>query len=189
LTTINDRPPRIRSKITGAMNGAWTIALLAIALLVSCDRGSEIPTPESPPVSTAPTSDGVLSSYESIRASLASDDVEPVRLRAQGLARQAGAAALNATGVKSELDAIAKSAGELAERANEIEMARRAFGELSKHVIALLVAEPKLRENRIVCECPMAPGYKKWVQPSGKLQNPYMGMMMLECSKESDWSS
>jgi hypothetical protein len=188
LTPINDARTRAIEDAP-AMNGARVIALLAIALLVACDRASEAPAPEPALVSTAPTSDGVLSSYESIRASLARDDVGPVRSRAQGLARQAGAAAERATTAKSELQGIARSAGELAARADDVEVARRAFGELSKHVIALLVAEPKLREKRIVCECPMAPGYKKWVQPAGKLENPYMGKMMLECGKESDWSS
>jgi threonine/homoserine/homoserine lactone efflux protein len=35
-----------------------------------------------------------------------------------------------------------------------------------------------------VFECPMAKGYKRWVQPTDELENPYMGQEMLTCGSE-----
>src|SRR5690606_34542035 len=62
-----------------------------------------------------------------------------------------------------------------------IEPARKAYGDVSKHVMGLLVAFPSLTEGRVVYECPMATGYQKWVQPATVMANPYMGQRMLKC--------
>ena len=58
---------------------------------------------------------------------------------------------------------------------------------MSRALIAVLSAEPSLQQGRHVYECPMAKGYKKWVQVSEGVSNPYMGTDMLQCGTEADF--
>jgi hypothetical protein len=59
------------------------------------------------------------------------------------------------------------------------------FGELSKAVLSLLVANPNLAKGRVVVECPMTSTYKKWLQTDEKVRNPYYGSTMVECGTVS----
>ena len=54
-------------------------------------------------------------------------------------------------------------------------------------LIAVLSSEPSLQQSRHVYECPMAKGYKKWVQVSEGVSNPYMGSAMPQCGVEADF--
>ncbi|MFQ5504766.1 MAG: hypothetical protein ACE5F1_08230 [Planctomycetota bacterium] len=65
---------------------------------------------------------------------------------------------------------------------------RRVFGDTSRPVVALLSAETSLRTGRFVLECPMAQGYKKWIQNSSQISNAYMGKAMPECGSPSEWT-
>src|SRR5690606_34551525 len=55
---------------------------------------------------------------------------------------------------------------------------------LSRHLVNLVAADPRLREGLHAFECPMVEGDGVWLQPSPELQNPYMGPRMLVCGSE-----
>jgi membrane fusion protein, copper/silver efflux system len=54
-------------------------------------------------------------------------------------------------------------------------------------VVTLLATDKALAKGLRVFECPMVQGYRKWVQPSDEMANPYMGKKMLACGGESTW--
>jgi len=64
--------------------------------------------------------------------------------------------------------------------ASDLAALRRSFGELSRPLVALLGELSELT-GYFVFECPMAAGYKRWIQPTDAIQNPYMGSRMLRC--------
>jgi hypothetical protein len=138
----------------------------------------------------------LLSAYEAIRAKLASDQVAAIGSDAaslQAAATQADAAATQAdknasAPLRKPLRSLAAAAKQLKDMPKkDADAVRRAFGELSRHVVALLAAEPKLRVGRHLFQCPMAPGYGQWVQSGDKLDNPYMGKRMPRCGSARDW--
>jgi hypothetical protein len=132
-----------------------------------------------------------LDAYEQIRAQFARDEVTAVTASAGALEQAAGEAAAKAPErLRARLQEIASSARNLKDMSKEDANAvRSAFGDVSRLVVALLEAEPALRQGRHIFECPMAQGYKKWVQTSAELSNPYMGTSMLSCGSASDWKA
>lgn len=142
-----------------------------------------IPMPSgSVPAAASDHTAAVLAAYERTRALLAADEFKTLAAAARELESSATAA----TGSGPHLQDIARAAATLAS-ARDIEAARAAFGEVSRHVIALLAADKSLAQGKHVFECPMVAGYRKWVQPSDNLENPYMGKRMLACGSESTW--
>jgi hypothetical protein len=134
--------------------------------------------------------EAALASYEQVRAQLAADQVEELGPRAEALARAAREAAPGlAAAPQSAAKALADAATQLSKvDPKTLDGARPAFGEVSRHVVALLAADPGLRGSRKVMRCPMVEkGYQKWVQLDGKVSNPYYGSAMLECGGESTW--
>lgn len=134
----------------------------------------------------------LLASYENVRARLANDDVTGLGDDLQKLetaATQAASAATSAAAAQAALRSIAGAAKTLRDvnKSNADEV-RRTFGELSRHLVALLVLAPRLQSGRFVFQCPMAQGYQKWVQTKSQVNNPYMGTRMLTCGSASDWS-
>jgi Cu(I)/Ag(I) efflux system membrane fusion protein len=123
----------------------------------------------------------VLAAYERTRALLAADKLEGLADAARELETSAKAA-----GAGPHYGDIATSAAKLA-IATDLDAARASFGDVSKHVVALLAGDPSLAQGQHVFECPMVKGYKKWVQPTQDLQNPYMGKRMLACGGKSTW--
>lgn len=132
-----------------------------------------------------------LSAYEAMRDALAKDEKKPIQDAANRLAKAARAASEDASGkTASELGEMTKAANGLAAKADaDIEEIRKTFGELSRHLVRLVSENPDLQKGLHVFECPMAKGYKKWVQKSENLENPYMGQRMLECGVETKWES
>lgn len=171
--------------------------LFGFAVAAACSKSS--PTAPTHPVNaaapvaassstgasdTAP-SKAVLAAYERVRAALAADDMSGVPPAARDLeasARDVKAA----SSASSHFSAIAEAAGKLAGAA-DIKVARASFGDVSQHLVAVLAADKSLAVGLHVFECPMAAGYKKWVQPTEDLANPYMGKRMLRCGGESSW--
>jgi hypothetical protein len=89
---------------------------------------------------------------------------------------------------KGHLEQLASSAESRAAGAAEgLDQAREAFGEVSRHLIAILSADPDLAKGQHVFECPMAKGYPKWVQQSEAVSNPYLGQEMATCGVASEW--
>lgn len=146
-------------------------------------------TPDSPDVAApaARSTDQVLATYERARALLAGDQTSGLAEAAGELERAATAAAAAASPeAAAHHTALASAAKDLGTAA-DLDAARLAFGEVSRHVVALLVADKTLAEGKHIFECPMAKGYQKWVQPTAKLENPYMGQRMLSCGSASTW--
>ena len=159
---------------------------VATALCAGC--GSSAPAPATPINDPVPMAEGstqpaatpaadTLAAYERVRALLAADEIKGVSEAANALAASAS---------KSSYTAIAATATKLA-ATTSLETARAAFGDVSREVITLLARDPSLAKGQHVFECPMTTGYRKWVQPSEDLENPYMGKKMLACGGESTW--
>jgi len=133
----------------------------------------------------------VLTAYEVIRGQLARDEVGAVEASARELRKVAEMVSAGAPApLRKHLIRVASTARRLSALGSaDAGAVRKAFGETSRHIVALLVAEPALRKGLNIFRCPMAQGYKKWVQPEGKLANPYMGAKMLRCGSASDWQA
>lgn len=157
-----------------------TVILSALGALLlgglACKGGETAPTAPEPAAAApadAPPRPPLAQDYEGLRAALANDDLAAAQAAATKLSAAEGASA----GVVAGAKAIAA--------APDIAAARLAFGDASKAYIEQLIADPKLAEGAHVFRCPMAKGYKKWVQLNDKLENPYMGHDMLECGSPS----
>ncbi len=168
-------------------------ALITATSSLACDKAptgaGEKPTAATP--SAAATTDAAalsatITAYDGLRAALAEDDAAKAATSARALATAAQAATAKAASQKSTLEALAKHAKEIS--GNDIEAQRTAFGEVSRQLVTLLAARPALQKGHHVYTCPMAKGYKKWVQTTDKMANPYMGKKMLHCGSASDWS-
>lgn len=144
--------------------------------------------PAYPAAAQAPV-DEALAAYEEARLLFVDDKAAGLDAAAQKMAAAATKAQEGAPeAAKPHLTGIAEAAKRLEAATKEgIEPARKVYGDVSKHVMGLLVAFPSLAEGRHVFECPMAPGYQKWVQPSPAIANPYMGQRMLKCGGATDW--
>ncbi len=168
----------------------WGVALVALIAFSGCSRKADQPEPaaSSLPAPARSNIQSALAAYEAIRAELARDQTN-VRGRALELA---GAATLAhdaaPEALRPPLQDLSASAQTLATLTTEDKKeVRKAFGEVSRAVVALLAAEPSLQPGRHLYECPMAEGYKKWVQVDEKIANPYMGSQMLECGAEAKY--
>jgi len=145
------------------------------------------PTPDKKPAAVTPTKAaalaGVFGAYETIRALLA-DDKADVSAHATTLAAAARKATVPSSGTKHLAD-LATAADELAKApSSDIAAVRKIYGEVSRAAVALLGALPEEAKAYHVFQCPMAKGYKRWVQSDKELKNPYMGKKMLACGSE-----
>lgn len=165
------------------------VVLAGFAALGGCkkEQGSESTAAQSVTQSSTDLKDveSVFFAYEKIRLKLAADDTT-VQADAKALGDAATVASeTSPASLKSHLQSVAKAGAALAEAQGGADVVRKAFGEVSRPVVAILAAEPRLAEGRHVFECPMAQGYKKWVQTSEEISNPYMGSRMLACGSKS----
>jgi hypothetical protein len=161
-------------------------ALLVLAPL-ACGARDDAAAAEAPAeaAKTAPAHP-VTDAYDAARAGLAADDLAAAKAAALTLAKAAEAEAAKAQGAaKAQVEAVAVQAKRVAE-AGKIAEARLAFGEMSKAFIGWVDAEPSVGEGLYCFMCPMAKGYKKWVEQRNKMANPYMGQSMLECGAPSE---
>lgn len=148
---------------------------------------SEAPVAES---KVAADARAALTSYESLRASLAKDAVAATTGEAASLEKSARSASTAASGdANQKWSQVADAAKRLHDMPKDnADAVRKAFGEVSQHLLAILAADRSLAEGLHVFECPMAQGYKKWAQPAAKISNPYMGTRMPSCGSASDWA-
>lgn len=178
----------------------WLASTLASAACAEAPAATT--APETPPASTANSSSGpaypseqqgpvdaFLGAYEDARKLFVADQadglLDAVR-RMAGAAREGTKAA--PVDAQVHLQALVQASADLETALGQgLEPARKAYGEVSRHVVALLVSYPSLAAGRFVFQCPMAPGYRKWVQTDAKLQNPYMGQRMPACGGSTDW--
>ena len=131
-----------------------------------------------------------LDAYEEARALLAADRMEgiaPVAARlAEGL-RATGAAFGRPTTDIGHCLGEGVAAAERLGDASDLEAARRAFGEVSRFLIAVAAVDPRVREGRHLFECPMTDTFELWMQPRSEIENPYMGRAMATCGVELEW--
>ena len=72
---------------------------------------------------------------------------------------------------------------------SNIGQVRIIFGDLSKHIIDYLkdYSDSESRDKELyIFSCPMAPGYRKWLQKDHEINNPYMGKAMLRCGSPAE---
>jgi hypothetical protein len=181
------------SHATRLLTNATLLALLLSALgckesdkTEPSSAGANAPTPATsgaPNAGDRAALNEVLASYEQVRIALADDRLADATSPATALKGAAEKAAANApAALTGHLRGIATAAGALSSpSAGDGAALRKAFGEVSRHVVALIEADPTLAEGRHLFECPMANGYKKWVQTTPNISNPYMGKEMLTC--------
>jgi hypothetical protein len=185
------------------MTRIWaSLALASLIALLACGRESPpgeapspqpavAPSPEPAAVEAKPNAPKhpVLDAYEQVRAQLARDAIAEGIAGGKAIGTAASEAQASATeALKPKLEAVTKAATAFAAMpADDANAARKAFGEVSRATVALVNAEPTLKEGRHVFECPMAQGYEKWVQVSDEIENPYMGTEMLACGGKTTW--
>lgn len=130
-----------------------------------------------------------MQAYESIRSQLAADTTDGVANSAHILAASLRAASeADPTApdqARDDLSGGAKVADELA-AAGDLAGARVQFGQLSDHMLALTILDPRLGDGLRVYECPMTKGPNKWLQPGDDMANPFKGTAMLTCGNEVD---
>lgn len=173
-----------------------TSGLTALGGSGTAGKPADIAEPALPvielPASALETMRMAFDATERVRAELAADRLDgiagPAREAAQAL-RSAQNALANAPPEIADCVGKAIAAAEQVASANDLESARRAFGELNRFLIALAAADPRLQEGWHVFRCPMAEGFRKWIQRSPKLENPYMGQAMLTCGSSTTWGT
>jgi hypothetical protein len=118
----------------------------------------------------------LVPAYEKIRKALAADSLELCKTSAKKLAAKAN----EVKGHDKKAFASISAAAKKLSMAKDIKNARLSFGELSKALITHLHAHKEMKGLQAY-QCPMAKGYKKWLQADAKMANPYMGKKMLKC--------
>ena len=189
---------------------AFVIALFVVVLSAACPKESAVspavshkaasgtdigPVEAPPPVPPAiPGAMGeVFDAYDRIQIALAKDTLESLPAVASALVdattrAMAGVFAAH----KGPLSEVGTAAGKLRDTLTaaepQIDAVRLVFGDVSKALIALAGTDPTLQTGRFLFQCPMAPGYQRWVQTNAALRNPYFGKKMLECGEAvSTW--
>lgn len=119
-----------------------------------------------------------VAGYEKIRVALAADDMKATTAGATALAT---AATAHAKGPQAEAFKGMAAAATKVANTKDFAAARLAFGALSKQVITVLTKSPAQAKGITTYFCPMAKGYKKWIQADKDMANPYMGKRMLKC--------
>ena len=166
------------------------LVALAAAVLIGCSQqapqSSEGLGAENDQL--AASAQRLLAAYEGLRSRLANDQ-EVSAAEFERVAEAARETAASYSGAAAaHLEQLASAADEGAGRASlGLVVAREAFGEVSRHVVSWLADHPELANGRYVFECPMAKGYRKWVQQSDSVSNPYMGQEMVSCGSASEW--
>jgi Cu(I)/Ag(I) efflux system membrane fusion protein len=132
-----------------------------------------------------------LSAYEGARSALARDRLTGVAAPATAIASSLREAEAGSDSLSPRLRSILAETGRIATslaEATELTAAREAFGELSRLLLVLANADPRLLEGWHVYSCPMTTTFPKWMQPTDELENPFMGQAMASCGVESDRS-
>jgi hypothetical protein len=174
----------MRSKLPVLLALCLPLALTSAACAKESNAAPKA-APAAAPKAVAP----VLAAYEHMRTLLADDKIADAVTHAKVLEAAAQkAASEEKASLKPTLEALAKAAAEVAKQQAEAPNdVRRAYGEVSRYLVAVFVDDAALQQGRFLFECPMAQGYPKWVQLEEKMMNPYMGKRMLQCGAKTDW--
>tara|TARA_R110002094_G_scaffold75898_3_gene83072 strand:+ start:549 stop:1628 length:1080 start_codon:yes stop_codon:yes gene_type:complete len=131
----------------------------------------------------------MLGAYEVIRGLLVRDQLATAIKHADDLEKLAKAAMSSGPErLKQPMSMLASAATTLKNAdPGDGNAVRRAFGESGRVLVDLLSKNSSMRKGYFVFDCPMAQGYRKWVQPSDQIANPYMGQSMPKCGSKSMW--
>ncbi|MFT5291211.1 MAG: Cu(I)/Ag(I) efflux system membrane fusion protein [Planctomycetota bacterium] len=155
------------------------------------EGGSASLQPESEEMKAA--MDGLLHSYESLRSAFAADNEDNLAAPVQELrdvTRDFDQDALpaEAAAVWERLSEAVVALEGMLQSSFEIEAARVHFGSISRELVTLVrdYSPGRMTDGGLVLfRCPMADdyGFDLWFQPNAELENPYMGLRMLECGE------
>ncbi|NJL28321.1 MAG: DUF3347 domain-containing protein [Thermoanaerobaculia bacterium] len=156
------------------------VFVVVMAVLVVNARGAE----------AASSFEKIIKHYEPIREALVDDSTAGVAEHARRIVEQTAKLAKNldarhggvAAERVAELRALVpeiKTAAEQLATAQGIEAVREAFYGLTQPLVRYRTLLAKPAADAQVAYCPMA--RKSWLQPGGKLGNPYYGQSMAEC--------
>jgi hypothetical protein len=160
---------------------AITLVGLGCGATAPTEQASEAPATETPAATQPESVAAVFNRYEEARALLAADQTEGLAAAAEAIGQSANAAKADVNeGAAAHLGMAADEAVKLA-AASDLEQARLAFGEVSRHLVQAAVADASLATGRVALHCPMAKGYQHWIQTSEAVSNPYLGTAMLDC--------
>lgn len=154
------------------------------------ERPTWVSVPQEFPVETLAALRAGLAAYEEARALLTLDQLEGLAAAAAQLAGALRTARSTLAGPSSEVTNCLQQGIAAAERlgaAAEIAAARRAFGEVSRFIVALAGLDPRLRAGWHLFECPMTETFPLWLQQPEDLANPYMGPAMGSCGSAREW--
>ncbi len=149
-----------------------------------------LPRQDFPPAVLEPVR-SALQAYEEARQALARDEPAAVgapAARAAAALRLAESAGGQLDGPIRELLAEGARIADSLGAARDLAGARSSFGELSRILLLLANGDPRIAEGWHVFECPMTDTFRKWIQPSPDLENPYMGRAMPTCGSPTDFT-
>lgn len=173
------------------MVALFSLSLFGPALAAPKEGSSSKPASKGAEASAAKVPAALaatVAAYEQSRALLGKDKLEAAVKHARVLEKAAKAAQGKVAKGKAQLGELAGAAAAMAKApASDGDAVRRAFGEVSRHMVSLAAADPALADALHVFECAMAQGYKKWVQKKPEIENPYMGKRMPKCGAKSEW--
>ena len=129
-------------------------------------------------IGAAHAADPALDGYEIVRADLTADHFDEARRDAATLS----------AGVTATIPALATAANQLT-AATDPASARHAFGEMSRALVAWYSATGIVPEGIHTYHCPMTPDWPYWIQTSGGIANPYMGVAMPTCGEAVSFKS
>lgn len=125
-----------------------------------------------------------LDAYERARAALAKDRLDGLatygRELAEAFRAATGGVASAPEDVRKRFDLAANQAERLASSQN-LDEARAQFGDVSRFVLALMLADKRLQTGWHRFDCSMAQNFGGWVQRTSEIENPYMGTKMATC--------
>jgi membrane fusion protein, copper/silver efflux system len=127
--------------------------------------------------------------YELLRADLAADSLARAGELGGVLARTTGEVSHREKAMPPRVVAAlgkAFAAAEGLQKETDVAKGRRLFGALSEGLVAVAMEDARVAGGWHLFECPMAEGYKRWLQPEAQMANPYMGTRMLKCGSLLD---
>jgi hypothetical protein len=185
----------------GPIRRSGTVRLTAVVVGLLLPWGAGAQAQSAPAAAETPRQElpapalealrAALGAYEEIRAALAADQLEAIPAGATRLARTLRQTAEDGVVLAVETSDMMEETASLAEAlvaAEDLAASRLTFGEVSRRILMLANTDPRLVEGWYVFGCPMTEGFERWIQPTEKLENPYMGQAMLACGGPSDWS-
>jgi membrane fusion protein, copper/silver efflux system len=188
---------RVKEPIQHVAPGQALIAAVAVVVVGGLTTQAALePLPVATPATPVSADAGawapILEDVEGIRVALANDQVAGVAQRAERIALAVEALPASVDGAPTPTAAaIGRAARALHALGDDapVDAVRSAFGDLMRALVEHLIAEPRLQEGYYLFECPMTTTYRRWVQRSPSMANPYMGSRMLRCGTAvSTWS-